>query len=339
LSNGARADLRTVDSMPTEGSDLDPERIAVAATVIDPVFLHSPQYVDATLSHHMGRRVLVKDETRNPLRSFKGRGADHLAGAIAPGHRLVCASSGNFGHALAYASRSRGHRCTVFLGTDSNPIAQERIRGLGAEVRLVAGDDATIKEESRCYAAAEAERILVRDGHDVAIAEGAGTIGLELLEAGPLDAVIVPVGDGSLISGIGCAIKRDAPATRVIGVCPASAPSMATSWHRGVPTPAAASTMAAGLATVDPIACSIRRLRAFVDAMVLVSESALVEAMRLAATTLGAMLEPSGAASLAALLDHDGAGDRVAVVLTGSLLRPEHLPLLLDPANETTGGR
>jgi len=247
-------------------SDLDPARIAAAATVIDPVFLHSPRSDDATLSRHLGRRILIKDETRNPLRFFKGRGADFLASGIGPGHHLVCASSGNFGHTMAYASRSHGHRCSVFLGKDSNPIAQERIRGLAAEVRLIEGDDAAVKQESQGYAAAAPQRILVSDGQDAAIAEGAGTIGLELLAAGALDAVIVPVGDVALISGvgcaikrhapatrvIGCAIKRHAPATRVIGVCPASARSMAASWRRGVPTRAPARTIANGLATVDP---------------------------------------------------------------------------------------
>jgi threonine dehydratase len=201
-------------------SDLDPARIAAAATVIDPVFLHSPQYVDGPLSRHLGRRILVKDETRNPLRSFKGRGADFLASGISPGRHLVCASSGNFGQAMAYAARSHGHRCSVFLEAGSSPIAQERIRGLGAEVRLIEGDDAAVKHASRRYAAAANGRVLVRDGQEAAIAEGAGTIGLELVGAGALDAVIVPVGDGALISGVGCAIKRHAPATRVIGVLP-----------------------------------------------------------------------------------------------------------------------
>jgi threonine dehydratase len=317
-------------------SDLDPARIAAAATVIDPVFLHSPQYLDVPLSHHLGRRIVVKDETRNPLRSFKGRGADYLASEIAPGRHLVCASSGNFGQAVAYASRSRGHRCSVFLATGSNPIAQERIRGLGAEVRLIAGDDTAVMQQARHHASAAPDRILVRDGHDVAIAEGAGTIGLELLAAGALDAVVVPVGDGALISGIGCVVKQHAPRTRVIGVCPASAPSMAASWQRGVPTRAPAHTIASGLSIVDPVPSSIRRMQAFVDEMVLVTESGLIDAMRLAADHLGALLEPSGAATIAALLEHDLPGDRIAIVLTGSMLRPEHLALVVDTATPTS---
>jgi threonine dehydratase len=93
------------------------------------------------------------------------------------------------------------------------------------------------------------------------------------------------------------------------------------------PTRAEAHTIADGLSTTDPIPASVTRMRALVDDMVLVSEDGLVEAMRLGARTLGALLEPSGAAGLAALLEHDPPGERVAVLLTGSMARPEHLAL------------
>lgn len=142
--------------------------------------------------------------------------------------------------------------------------------------------------------------------------------------------MVVPVGDGALIGGVGCAIKAYAPGTRVIGVCPEAAPSMAASWRRGVAVRAPAQTIASGLATVDPIPDSVHRMRAFVDEIVLVNEAGLIEAMRLAADTLGALLEPSGAASLAALLEHDMPGDLIAVVLTGSMIRVEHLALIVD---------
>ena len=103
---------------------------------------------------------------------------------------------------------------------------------------------------------------------------------------------------------------------------------MTESWRRGAATPMPARTMAAGLAVSDPVPRSVARMRELVDDMLLVEESSLVEAMRLAATTLGTLLEPSGAAGLAALLEHDIPGDRVATILTGSMLRPEHFALL-----------
>jgi threonine dehydratase len=324
---GARADR----------SDLDPARIAAAVALIDPVFLRSPQYEDERLCRRLGRRVLVKDETRNPLRSFKGRGACAIVGEIEPGSEVVCASAGNFGHGIAFASRRAGLRCTVFLHSEANPVAREAIEHLGAEVRLVGDGSAGPGEEARKYAGVQEERVLVVDGDDRAITEGAGTIGLELLAAGPLDAVVVPVGDGALAAGVGCAIKAASPATRIVGACPKAAPSMLESWRRGIATPAPARTMADGLATMEPGRRSVERLCALVDEMLAVSETGLVEGMRLAARDLGTLLEPSGAAGLAALLEHEPAGERVAVVLTGSMLRPEHLGLLSDTAGEGEG--
>ncbi len=178
------------------------------------------------------------------------------------------------------------------------------------------------------YAAARTDCVLVEDGRAPAIAEGAGTIGMELLEAGPLDTVVLPVGDGALITGVACWIKHRSPSTRVIGVCAATAPSMADSWRAGTPSTRPANTMADGLAINDPIPESLERMRLLVDDLLLVEESTLVDAMRVAARTTGVLLEPSGAAGLAAILEHDPPAERIATVFTGSVLRPEHLALL-----------
>ena len=304
-----------------ESTDLDFANVEEARRVIDPAFQHSPQYVDDQLCRELGRTVIVKDETRNPLRSFKGRGASYLVSGMAPESHLVCSSSGNFGQAIAYACRSRGLRCTVFLPEDANPAAIERIRGFGADARLVP-TAADRGPEARSFAEATPHAVVVRDGQDPATAEGAATIGLELAEAGPLDAVIVPVGDGALVSGIGFALKRRSPSTRIIGVCPEAAPSVAESWRRGEPVRAEARTIADGLATAEPHAESLARMQALVDEMLLVSEAGLVDAIDLAARTLGALLEPSGSAGIAALVEHDPPGERVAVILTGSMARP-----------------
>jgi threonine dehydratase len=309
--------------------DLDPTRIAAAPTVIEPVFQRSPQYVDPQLSRELGRTVVVKDETCNPVRSFKGRGASFLVANLPATSHVVCTSSGNFGQAIAYACQSRGLRCTVFLDEDANPIATERIRGFRADARVVSTSRKR-GPEAKSFAESTEGGILVEDARDPASAEGSGTIGLELREAGRLDAIIVPVGDGALISGVACAVKEESPSTRIVGACPAAAPSVAESWLAGTPTRAEAHTIADGLSTTDPIPASVTRMRALVDDMVLVSEGGLVEAMRLGARTLGTLLEPSAAAGLAALLEHDLPGERVAVLLTGSMVRPEQLALLGD---------
>lgn len=176
--------------MPSTMTHLDPAQIAVAAGVIPDVFLNSPQFVDPMLTAALGRPVVVKVETANPLRSFKGRGAEFLlhrlgeAGTTAP--HLVCASTGNFGQAVAYAARRRGERVTVFVPADVNPTKRIRMERLGARVVLSQGDGDSAEDEARAFAAGQHDALLIEDGREAAIAEGAGTIGIELLKH-PID--------------------------------------------------------------------------------------------------------------------------------------------------------
>ena len=147
-----------------------------------------------------------------------------------------------------------------------------------------------------------------------------------MLRAGPFDTVVLPVGDGALITGIARWIKEHAPNTRIVGVCASGAPSMALSWRAGTPVSTERSdTIAEGIEVRVPVPESVARLVALVDDMILVDDSELLRAMQLSAQTLGLLLEPSGAAGLAAIQVHDLPGDRLATVLTGSNLRPEHL--------------
>ena len=168
--------------------------------------------------------------------------------------------------------------------------------------------------------------IFVEDGKAPAIAEGAATIGIELLRAGPFDTLVVPVGDGALIAGVAYSIKHHAPNTRIVGVCASGAPSMALSWRARKPISTERSdTIAEGIEVRVPVPESVARLVALVDDILLVDDDDLLQAMRPSAETLGLLLEPSGAAGLAAIRVHDLPGDRLATVLTGSNLRAEHL--------------
>lgn len=91
------------------------------------VFLHSPQFVCEPLSEALGVRLALKIETINPIRSFKGRGADFLVSQVKNDAHLVCASAGNFGQAMAYACRKRGLRLTIYASTSANPLKVERM--------------------------------------------------------------------------------------------------------------------------------------------------------------------------------------------------------------------
>ena len=304
--------------------DLSLANIERAAAVIDPVFRNSPQFVDDQLSTALGRRTILKVETANPIRSFKGRGADFLLRTFDPKQKAVCASAGNFGQAIAYAGRRRSIAVEVFVPTNANPLKIARMRSFGATVIAIGSDFDDAKQHARQHVDQHSECVFVEDGHDPAIAEGAGTIGLELLKAGTTDAVIVPLGDGALITAIAMWVKEHSPRTRIVGVCAESAAAMEVSWRTGrAISIATADTIADGIAVRVPVAASVERIISLVDDIVLVSDAQMLDAMRLAASTLGLLLEPAGAAGLAAIRAHKIAGDQIATILTGSNIHPD----------------
>lgn len=325
--------------MPT--TPLNLANIEQAAQLIDPVFLNSPQYEDGTLNTALGRRVLVKVETANPIRSFKGRGSDFFARSLNPKQTIVCASAGNFGQAMAYVGRSRHISVQVFVASDVNPAKAERMRSLGATVRLCDGDFDVAKEAARRAAADDRDFVFVEDGADESISEGAGSIAVELLAAGALDAVVIPLGDGALMNGMAAWIKHRSPHTQVIGVCPEATPAMLHAWReaRGIP-PAPGSTqhntvghtIADGIETRVPVRKSLEMMKNLVDDIVLVSDDELIAAMRLSLSALGLVLEPSGAAGLAAIRRHPLPGERLATILTGSNIHPQLFARLVDSA-------
>ena len=311
-------------------TDLKLANIEQAARVIDPVFRNSPQFVDEQLCAALGRRTIVKVETANPIRSFKGRGACFLMHGLDPELKLVCTSAGNFGQAVAYAGRSRGMAVEVFVPTDVNPNKVARMKALGATVSIIGADFDAAKQHARRQAAEDKRYVFVEDGEDPSISEGAGTIGIELLLAGSIDTIVLPVGDGALITGVATWVKEHSRQTKIIGVCATGSPAMAQSWRAGKAiSPGDTTTIADGIAVSAPIARSVERMRALVDDMVLVDDAQLLDAMRLAFSTLGLVLEPAGAAGLAAIQAHSLPGDMLATVLTGSNIHPELLAKLL----------
>jgi threonine dehydratase len=298
-------------------TDLLPERIEAAVARIDPVFRDSPQFVDPGLSEALAREVVVKVETLNPIGSFKARGASVLVDRLEPAGTWVCSTAGNFGQALAFHARARSTSIDIFVSPDVPAGKVARMRALGARVEVAERPEAAARE----HAAEGDDRLLVVDGRDPAMSEGAGTIGVELASSGPFDAVVVQVGDGALISGVACWLKSVAPRTRIVGVCASGAPSMARSFAAGHAVAAdGEGTIATAIAIREPIPASVARVRAFVDEIVLVDDDDLRRAIRLIADRLGVLVEPAGAAGVAALLRHGEAlpGARVAVILTGA---------------------
>jgi threonine dehydratase len=277
------------------------------------------------LSQALEREVVVKLENVSPLGSFKGRGADYfVAGLDRPGECLVTATAGNWGIGLAYAGRRHGHGIEIFAPASAPAGKVARMRALGACVTIVQGGPDEVHAAAREHAGGRPGCRLVADGEPAAIAEGHGTIGIELLRAGTLDAVVVPLGDGALLSGVARWLKAHSPATQVIGVCASGAPAMKLSLDAGhsIRTEPP-STIAGGLAISEPIAASLERVRVLVDDVVLVDDDEIRTAMALIADTIGLLVEPSGAAGVAAVQRHSLPGERIAVLLTGASARPD----------------
>ncbi len=309
------------------GASISVEHIREAATVIDPVFLHSPLFDCEPLSGQLGVTTLLKVETVNPIRTFKGRGTEYLLHRLGDDARgLVCASAGNFGQGMAYACRKRGRQLTVFAALAANPLKVERMRALGARVEL-RGDDFDEAKDAAKHHARKRGELYVEDGLLGAIAEGAGTIAVELAELELFDAVFVPLGNGSLVNGIGTWLKRFAPTTRVIAVCAKSAPSMALSWQARKPVAAPSTTIADGIAVRVPIPEAVAIMPDTVDEVMLVSDDEMRAAMRALFADAGLVIEPAGAAGVAAIAQRARKleGKRVAAVLTGGNLTQDQV--------------
>jgi threonine dehydratase len=310
-----------------EGPRLSISRIEQASALIDRVFRNTPQFAPEGLGRQLGCRLVVKVETLNPIRSFKARGAQTLVSQLPGQPALVCVTAGNFGQGMAYAARARGLQLTVFTGINANVRKVERMRDFGAQVRQVEGDLDAIRGAAQAFAA-ESGALLIADGREPAITEGAGTIGLELLQwRESFDAVVVPLGDGALLGGIAACFKVRSPTTRMIGICPVGAPAMKESWRLRRVESRHPDTIADGIGIQTPFAESLATLVQLVDDILLVDDRTLVQAMRLAYRELGIVLEPAGAAGLAALLEHGDffPGGRIATILTGGNPTDEQL--------------
>ncbi|MFE6484917.1 threonine/serine dehydratase [Streptomyces sp. NPDC057757] len=302
---------------------LDLARIRAARRDIDPVFLDTPLYRCEVLGRELGCAVSIKLETANPVRSFKGRGTELVAGLLDGQGRTaaVCASAGNLGQALGWSGRRRGLDVTV-VASRRAPVAKlDRIRALGAELELVDGDFEMARERAAQIARRRGIR-LVEDSLDIETCEGAATIGLELADGAPsFDAVLIALGGGAMATGVGYVLKSLAPEVEVICVQPLGAPAMTRSWHqRRVVTTDSADTIADGVAGRYPIPAVLDDLLTVADDAVLVQERSIVTAMRMLLERAGLIVEPSAALGVAAVLeDRDRfAGRHVATVICGS---------------------
>ena len=277
---------------------LDLDRTYAAREVIDPAFLDSPLYRTPALDRALRCTALLKVETLNPVRSFKGRGTETVLSRIdapAASSGVVCASAGNLGQALAYSGARRRIPVTVYAARSANELKIERMRSFGATVHLDGDDIERPRQLARDHAEAHGA-LLVEDSLDIATCEGAATIALELLDSGvDLDVVLLALGGGALASGVGFVLKELSASTQVVSVQPAGAPAMTLSWrqHRVVQTDRI-ETIADGVAGRFPIPEVLDDLLEVLDDAVLVDEAAITSAMRHLLEHAGRVVEPHG---------------------------------------------
>lgn len=311
------------------------DNIARAAAVLDPVFTNSPQFDCEPLSAALGVPSLtLKVESLNPLRAFKGRGADffmHENATRLQGRTLVCATAGNWGQAMAYVCRARQWPLVVYTATTANAYKVERMRAMGADVRLYSDDFDSAKEQAQRFCA-NSGGYFVEDGFEASIAEGAGTIARELLACPGFDTVLVPLGNGALLTGMGRWLKAHAPDVRVVGICAEGADAMAVSWHKGrTVNRGQVNTIADGIAVRMPVPEALADMQGTVDDVLLVSEAVIERAMRLVFQHAGLLVEPAGVVGVAAVLEHPALRtQRLATVLCGSNLTAEQVTKWLN---------
>jgi threonine dehydratase len=268
--------------------------------------------------------VFFKIETIQPASSYKIRGAFNAVQKIADvgsvDGRLVTASAGNHGRALAYSCSVFTIPLIVFIAEDAPRAKIDAIRRNGAELRPCATYDEA-ERQAKAFAASGGGTYISPYSHPDVIA-GAGTIGLELVEQQPdLDAVIVPIGGGGLISGIGIALKALSPGTRVIGVeVAASAPFTASLAAGRLATVDVQPSLADGLTgNLDPDTITLDIVRNVVDEIVVVDEDELRRALAGVVTHEHLIVEGAAAAGPAALVSGKvQVNGNVAVILSGA---------------------
>jgi threonine dehydratase len=302
---------------------LDIKRIEAAVGKIDPVFLNSPQYVCESLSRALGCRIVLKVETTNPIRCFKGRGIETVLSDLSSEkglQKVVCASAGNLGQALAYSGRMRGCSVTVTASSKANASKIERMKALNANVILV---DGAIEEALAAAAdiSARTNAFLVEDSKNIATCEGAGTIGLELAAFSPSpDAILISLGAGAMATGVGHAMRCRLPAIEVLTVQPEQACGMTLSLRAGHPVDAGPpDTIADGVAGRYVLPEVLDDLMEVATNAFLVSEESIRDGMRLLYRCSGLIVEPAAALGVATILENRERfrGMTVATILCG----------------------
>jgi threonine dehydratase len=327
--------MRTPPRLPVTLADIEAAAAAIAGEV-----LRTPSLPAPALGASAGAEIVLKLETLHPTGSFKERGAlTKLKSLDAKARRrgVIAMSAGNHAQGLAYHAQRLGIPATIVMPEDTPFTKIERTERYGARV-VLEGAGLTEARAAAHRLARGKGLTLVHPYDDAKIIAGQGTAGLELLQDAPdLDAIIVPVGGGGLISGIAVAARALAPKTAVIGVECASYASMRYALGRGK-RPRGGTTLAEGIAVKEPGRLTRRIVAALVDDILLVEEAAIEAAVSLFLDRQRLVVEGAGAVALAALLAHRRfRGQRVGLIVSGGNIDARLLASILQRALARAG--
>jgi threonine dehydratase/serine racemase len=311
------------------------DSIRAAQRRVDPFIRRTPVLTSATLDALSGRRLWFKCEVFQKTGSFKFRGATNAVRMLTDAEAargVVTHSSGNHAQALALAARMRGIPAHVVMPSNSAEIKKAAVRGYGAEV-IECEPTLEARESTAAQVIARTGGTMIPPFNHPNVIAGQGTIALELLDECPqLDAIIVPLGGGGLISGIALAAKALKPSIRIIGAEPELAGDGAASKREGSIQPAMKPvTMADGLRTsLGPLTFPV--VRDLVDEIVLVSEADIAAHMQLVWERMKITIETSAAVGVAVACSawmrerHNANMQDVGVVLCGGNVDLAALP-------------
>jgi threonine dehydratase len=289
----------------THASSVTFEDVLEARERIAPYLRPTPLYRWPALEELVGTEVWVKHENHQPVGAFKVRGGVNLVSQLSDEERergLISASTGNHGQSIAFAARLFGVRAIICVPEGANPLKVGAIGALGAEIVEKGRDYDEAREHCEALAAEHGYRY-VHSGNEPHLIAGVATETLELLEEQPgIDTVVVPIGGGSGAAGACIAAQGLGGQARVVGVQSEAAPAAYRSWKGRELVEDVMGTAAEGLATRTAFELPQRILWELLDDFVLVSEEEILAATRLMIEGTRNLVEPAGAAPLAAAL-------------------------------------
>jgi threonine dehydratase len=309
------------------------DRVRAAAALVEPHIRRTPVLTSGEIDRRADAQVFMKAEHLQRSGSFKARGAHHKLLCLSDDERaagVVAASSGNHATALACAGRRLGVAVEVYMPHDAPQLKQRATRGYGATIHFF--DRHTDSRDELIAAHVERTGATVvppYDDHDVMA--GQGTVALELHDEVEVDTFVAPMSGGGLMAGCAVATAALRPGCRIVGVEPAGADDTFRSFAAGERiTIDGADTIADGLALTVPGLLTFPINHDLVDEVVTVSDDEIAAAMLLLFERTKQVVEPSGAASLAAVLAGRVSGGRVAVVLSGGNIEIQRFASVTD---------